>query len=151
MHNKEWLEAVDEDEAEEYQDAVALNNAMSSFNIDQEEGEYPEGEYPDGTHPGARLPLRICRAAAPAALDCCTACPVQPQHGRTTGMMQQPLDASQLDDEYEYEAEYAGAQYGGGYGETSQTSDDFDGALSRRAYYASHGINDQADDGCVCD
>ena len=31
MHNKEWLEVVDEDEAEEYQDAVALNNAMASL------------------------------------------------------------------------------------------------------------------------
>ena len=30
MHNKEWLEVVDEDEAEEYQDAVALNNAMGA-------------------------------------------------------------------------------------------------------------------------
>ena len=29
MHNQEWLEVVDEDEAEEYQDAVALNSAMA--------------------------------------------------------------------------------------------------------------------------
>ena len=35
MHNKEWLEVVDEDEAEEYQDAVALNNAMASLHMNQ--------------------------------------------------------------------------------------------------------------------
>ena len=35
MHNKEWLEVVDEDEAEEYQDAVALNNAMASLHHQQ--------------------------------------------------------------------------------------------------------------------
>ena len=35
MHNKEWLEVIDEDEAEEYEDAVALNNAMSSLQFNQ--------------------------------------------------------------------------------------------------------------------
>ena len=33
MHNHQWLELVDEDEAEEYQDAVALNNAMQSLHL----------------------------------------------------------------------------------------------------------------------
>ena len=35
MHNKEWLEVIDEDEAEEYEDAVALNNAMSHLQLNQ--------------------------------------------------------------------------------------------------------------------
>jgi len=35
MYNKEWLEVVDEDEAEEYRDAVALNNAMASLHMNQ--------------------------------------------------------------------------------------------------------------------
>jgi len=33
MHNSQWLELVDEDEAEEYQDALALNNAMQSLHL----------------------------------------------------------------------------------------------------------------------
>jgi hypothetical protein len=34
-HNQEWLDVVDEDEAEEYQDAVALNSAMQSLHLQQ--------------------------------------------------------------------------------------------------------------------
>jgi len=34
MHNHEWLEVVDEDEAEEYQDALALSNAVHSLHVD---------------------------------------------------------------------------------------------------------------------
>jgi len=33
LHNQQWLELVDEDEAEEYQDALALNNAMQSLHL----------------------------------------------------------------------------------------------------------------------
>ena len=43
MHNREWLEVVDEDEAEEYNDAVALNDAMNSIH---DEGPLSPGGMP---------------------------------------------------------------------------------------------------------
>ena len=48
MHNKEWLEVIDEDEAEEYEDAVALNNAMSTMQINSPNAMHDVGEIDDG-------------------------------------------------------------------------------------------------------
>ena len=56
MHNKEWLEVVDEDEAEEYQDAVALNNAMASLHNQPLDAGALEGGEDDGAY-AAEMPI----------------------------------------------------------------------------------------------
>ena len=84
-----------------HQDAVALNNAMSSLHMAPGEGDYGEGledEY------GAGMRLR------------------------------QPLDASQLDDEYDdYRDEYGGH-------DSAEDSGTVDATLSRRAYYDAQAV-----------
>jgi len=93
MHNKEWLDAVDEDEVEEYQDALALNSAMTNLQVGQ----------------GSE----VCSES-------------YEEHGDSAPRLRQPLDASQLEDEYDDE-----------YGEMhSPTEDSVEATLSRHSYYA---------------
>ena len=133
MHNKEWLEVIDEDEAEEYEDAVALNNAMSTLQYNQPLDASQLGDDDDDMMEPPSPTEESLEAMAAAGYDPYGGGGGAPPYGANYGAAQ-PYGADAYDEAAAYDQ--PGAPYGaeammggdyGGYGDADEVGGGYGG------------------------